>query len=397
MRGILGLAVLAASFLAAASASPDPSHPGGGAVVRATLPNGLRVVVVHNRLAPVVTTEVNYLVGSNEAPPGFPGMAHAQEHMMFRGSRELSPAQLAYISAAMGGEFDAATQQTVTQYIFTVAAEDLDVALQIDAIRMRGVLDTEAAWRQERGAIEQEVAQDLSNPQYVLYARLLAALFAGTPYAHDALGTRESFEKTTGAMLKKFYETWYAPNNAILVIVGDVEPEPTVTKIRQLFGAIAPKKLPRRPHVLGGGFYATRLYRDLRETAGLVYAVDSTLDKDRTRGLYIVEYGCDPANVARARGIIVQELRTMQADAVPADELRQAKGVIRRIPLSESSLDRIARGLVSRATVGLPLDEPTRAARRYLALTAADVKAAFARWIRPEDFVQVVEGGPNPR
>ena len=143
-------------------------------MLRATLDNGLRVVIVRNTLAPVVTTIVNYLVGSNEAPEGFPGMAHAQEHMMFRGSPGLSANQLADIIAAMGGMFNADTQQTVTQYFLTAPAEDLDVALHIEAIRMRGVLDSEKLWEQERGAIEQEVAQDLSSPEYVFYTKLLA-------------------------------------------------------------------------------------------------------------------------------------------------------------------------------------------------------------------------------
>src|SRR5438093_12169580 len=147
-----------------------------------TLDNGLRVVIVKNSLAPVVTISVTYLAGANETPPGFPGMAHALEHMMFRGSPDLSAAQLAYVSAALGGDFDATTQQTVTQYVFTVAAQDLDVALRIEAIRMRDVLNADDAWRQERGAIEQEVAQNLSNPQYQLYTKLLEALFEGTPY-----------------------------------------------------------------------------------------------------------------------------------------------------------------------------------------------------------------------
>jgi zinc protease len=84
------------------------------------------------------------------------------------------------------------------------------------------------------GAIEQEVAQNLSNPQYLLYTKLLARLFEGTPYAHDALGTKASFDRTTGAMLKKFGDTWYAPNNAILVVVGDVQPDAALARIKPL-------------------------------------------------------------------------------------------------------------------------------------------------------------------
>ncbi|HTF91620.1 MAG TPA: pitrilysin family protein [Verrucomicrobiae bacterium] len=218
-------------------------------VTRATLKNGLRVVIVRNSLAPVITTQVNYIVGANEAPAGFPGTAHALEHMMFRGSPGLSAAQLSSLIAAMGGNFNANTQQIVTQYFFTVPKTDLETALHIEAIRMRDVLATEALWRQERGAIEQEVAQDLSNPQYLVYSRLLAQMFAGTPYEHDALGTRPSFQKTTGAMLKNFHRQWYAPNNAILVIVGDVEPAAALATVKRLFEPIAARTLPERPKI----------------------------------------------------------------------------------------------------------------------------------------------------
>src|SRR5579871_795111 len=169
--------------------------------------------------------------------------------MMFRGSPGLTADQLSAISAAMGGNFDADTQQTVTQYFFTVPSDDLDVALHVESLRMEGVLDTDALWNQERGAIEQEVAQDLSNPKYVFYTKLLAAMFAGTPLAHDALGTRASFNKTTGAMLKQFYDAWYAPNNAILVIVGDVDPKKTLAEVKNLFSDIPSKTLPARPEI----------------------------------------------------------------------------------------------------------------------------------------------------
>ena len=243
---VLGLA----ACLLPASARPDGGgQPQAETVLRATLPNGLRVIAVQSRLAPVVTTVVNYLVGSDEAPEGFPGMAHAQEHMMFRGSSELSAAQLADITAAMGGRFDADTQQTITQYFFTVPAEDLDLALHVEAIRMRSVLDSEALWDKERGAIEQEVAQDLSNPEYLFYEKTLASLFEGSPRAHSALGTRPSFDKTTGTMLQAFHESWYAPNNAVLVIVGDVDPAEAIAKARELFGAIPARDVPEKPKI----------------------------------------------------------------------------------------------------------------------------------------------------
>jgi zinc protease len=229
------------------------SAKGGGdeqqGVTRVTLANGLRVVIVPNPMAPVVTTTVNYLVGSNEAPPGFPGMAHAMEHMMFRGSPGLSADQLSAIAAGVGGKFNATTRQTLTQYFYTVPAADLNVILHVEALRMRDILSSKPLWKQERGAIEQEVAADLSNPQYVLFTKVLNHMYEGTPYAHDALGTRPSFDRTTAAMLHKFHAEWYAPNNAILVIGGAVDPKQVLTEVKSLFGKIPSKKLPPRPSI----------------------------------------------------------------------------------------------------------------------------------------------------
>ena len=187
MPKILALSTAALLLLACflQAASKETTGPEQG-VLRATLQNGLKVVIVRNALAPVVTTMVNYLVGSVEAPPGFPGMAHAQEHMMFRGSPGLSADQLAAIIAAMGGKFNADTQQTITQYFLTVPSADLDVALRIEAIRMRGVLDSEKLWAQERGAIEQEVAQDYSSPEFIFYTKLLAGHVQGDALRREA-------------------------------------------------------------------------------------------------------------------------------------------------------------------------------------------------------------------
>ena len=242
---VTGLALLALSATAFAAAADSTNEPN---VTRATLTNGLRVIIVQNPLAPVATTVINYLVGSDECPPGFPGSAHATEHMMFRGSPGLSADQLAAVTAGLGGDFNADTQQSLTQYFFTVPAENLDVALRIESLRMRGILDTKGLWEKERGAIEQEVAQDLSNPEYVFYMKLLQSMFKGTPYEHDALGTRPSFDATTGTALKQFHASWYVPNNAVLIIAGDVQPAKVLQQVNEFFGGIPSMALPARPN-----------------------------------------------------------------------------------------------------------------------------------------------------
>jgi zinc protease len=233
------LSFAAAPFVQAADAPPT----------RATLPNGMRVVIIRNTLAPVVTVEANFMVGGNETPDGFPGMAHAQEHMAFRGCKGMSADQTSAIFALMGGDNNADTQQNITQYFETVPSADVDVALQAEAACMRRIDDSQAEWDRERGAIEQEVARDLSNPTQKFVDRLNQDMFAGTPYAHDALGTRSSFDKTTGPMLKEFADKWYTPSNMILVVVGDVEPTATLEKIRQFYGDVPSHPLPPHPAI----------------------------------------------------------------------------------------------------------------------------------------------------
>ena len=242
-------AATVALSLVLGGAASGTSDPGGDAHLETTLDNGMRVVIVRNSLAPVVTVEMNFMVGGNETPAGFPGMAHAEEHMAFRGCAGMSADQTAAIYAELGGQNNADTQQNITQYFATVPASDLDIALKAQAACLQGVDDSPAEWAEERGAIEQEVARDLSNPTYKFINRLNQDMFAGTPYAHDPLGTKASFDATTGEMLQSFHRTWYAPGNAILIIVGDVDPSDAMAKVRQMFGGIPNHAVPAHPAV----------------------------------------------------------------------------------------------------------------------------------------------------
>lgn len=230
-----------------APAAPATNPSAADGVLRATLPNGLRVVIVPDRLAPAVTTELTYLAGAIDTSADFPGTAHALEHMMFRGSEGLDKDQFYELSARLGGQYNASTGDTATRYTFTVPASDLNLVLRIEALRMRAPLLTQADWDQERGAIEQEVAGDLSNPIYDYTTRIRAALYDGTPYQHDGLGTRPSFDRTDATMLRNFYATWYAPNNAILVIAGDVNPAKALAEVKAQFDAIPSHPVPDHP------------------------------------------------------------------------------------------------------------------------------------------------------
>jgi len=322
---IAGVAVISiASAQTQASAAP-------AMLARATLPNGLRVIAVRDSLAPVVSVVMNYLVGSQDDPADVPGMAHAQEHMMFRGSTGVSGAQLASMAAAMGGDLNGMTQTTATQYLFTVPANALDIVLHIEADRMRGVVDAQTDWVKERGAIEQEVSSDVSNPIYRARQALIGNMFAGTPYAQPGVGTREAFDALTSAGLKGYYDTWYRPNNAVLVVVGDIDPDSVVADATTLFAGIRSAPVPPHPSF---ALLAPKL-------------ADLAFDTDLPYGIALVAYrfpGSDSPDFAAARVLadVISDERSPFFAGLPFDKVYNASFLIDDMP--KASLG-IAEGL----------------------------------------------------
>ncbi|MCQ8279334.1 insulinase family protein [Acetobacteraceae bacterium KSS8] len=401
------------------------------AALRETLPNGLRVVIVPDRLAPVVTTEINYLAGSNDAPAGFPGTAHATEHMMFRGSKGLDKDQLAEIGAKLGGEYNADTTETVTQYFYTAPADDLGVVLRIEALRMNGLSLNEADWDKERGAIEQEVSRDLSSPAYKYLSQLQAIMFAGTPYAHDALGTRPSFDKTDAKLLRHFYETWYAPNNAILVIAGDVDPQAALSQVKQAFGALPRKTLPghaafalapvkaetlnlptdypygiatiayRMPGSTAKDFAAADILGDvLSSERGAFYGLVPSGDALAAQFLYRPKpaVGFGVAFTAFPRGgdadALLAKMRAVMADVVkngvPADLVEAAKRrEVAQIAERNDSISGLAQSW-SNVLAFQGLDSPDALADAYRAVTVADVDRVAREVLNPDHAITAV-------
>ncbi|HET9095380.1 MAG TPA: pitrilysin family protein [Candidatus Baltobacteraceae bacterium] len=252
-------------------------------VTRATLKNGLQVVVVHDPLAPVVSTMLNYRAGSNEQQ--YPGEAHALEHMMFRGTPGVSQTQLFEISQLMGGDYNADTQAEVTQYFFSVPAQYLNVALRVEADRAKHLTLAQSGWLAESGAIKQEVTQDDSVPLNKLFLRtILPSIFKGTPYAKDGLGTLYSFNhQINAAVLRKFYSTWYHPNNAVYVIAGNVDGPSTIKLVEKYFGSIPASKLPQAQKVALQPLKAATYHVDSDQPYSLIalaYRLPGWKDKD---------------------------------------------------------------------------------------------------------------------
>lgn len=398
-------------------------------VLKATLANGLRVVIVRNTLAPVVSTDLAYLVGSRDDPPNVPGMAHAQEHMMFRGTKNLSTSQLGTIATALGGNFNAETSDTLTQFEFTVPAPDLDAVFRIESDRMRDVLDEQSQWENERGAIEQEVLRDESTPGGDFFRDAQAFAFAGTPYARQGVGTLASFNRLTGPELKKFYDRWYAPNNAVLVIAGDVDENAVLAQVRSHFETIPKRTIPahvlahlkpleqtlirrpttlayplaalafRFPGVRSPDFLASYLLQQVlgAERGPLASLVDSgeALDAEWISSPYVPEGQLGMATAALAPSASPYEMtkrleavvRDYAAHGIPAELFETTKRhAIVSQELGRNSISSLASDWAT--TIALD-DEPSIAREQELlaAVTLADVNRAAKRYLDPNHAI----------
>lgn len=432
---MLGIGLLAGAPTAQAS-SPAGGVPANDHVLRATLPNGLRVVIVRDTLAPMVTTQITYLAGSYEAPKGFPGTAHALEHMMFRDSKGMTGAQLNEMTGKMGAENNAFTTNDATQFFFVAPAQYLGMLLHIEAIRMRGAQLTDKGWDLEKGAIEQEVSRDISDPGYLAFQQVERTLYAGTGYAADALGSRPTFDKTDGKILQGFYDKWYVPNNAILVIAGDVDPHATLAKVKQLFGPIAKGKVPERmplrlkpfkpqtiakstPDATGSVQYMFRMpgqqSRDyaamqvlldvlnnsrsaLSDLAaqGKVLSADAGMQPFAHGGIGYVEVGFPKGGDSKqAQGYLDGVIADLLKNGVPADLVRAAQQQEKaQFEFSKNSPMQLAESW-SQALAWQGLDSPRQALDRILAVTPQDVDRIARKYLEPDQRMTVVLT-PNP-
>jgi zinc protease len=404
-----------------------------------TLPNGLRLIVKTDHTSPTVTVVGTVKNNADlQTPKGKEGVSDVLDGLYSYGTQTLD--RLAFQKAlddiaaneSAGYEFSVQVlKDNFSRGVELLADNELHPALPAEAFTV------------VKDQTTQFVAGNLKSPGYRTSRALdLALLPANDPVLREV--TPATLGTVTLDDVKQFHAATVRPDLTTIVVIGDTTPDEAKAVITKWFGAWkaeGPKPdttLPAIPvnkasaanvpdpqavqdsvilaqqlnlnrfdpdyyplqlgnHVLGGGFYATRLYHDLRQVAGYVYNVDVSMEASKTRASYTVTYGCDPQNVSKARALVQRDLEQMRTQDVSADELHLAKAMLlRSIPLGESSEEGVAQGLLRRAVIGLPLDEPIVAAKKYYELDAGQIKAAFARHLRLDDLVQVVRG-PAPQ
>jgi len=364
----VGLTLLIAFFLFTPLSRAGLSEQ----VFETALPNGLKVILLENHKAPLVTFQVWYRVGSRNEEWGKTGLSHMLEHMMFKGTKKIGPEEFSRIIQENGGNDNAFTSRDYTAYFENISADRVQVALDLESDRMQNLTLQEEDFRTERMVVmEERRLRTEDNPQAYLQEQVEATAFQIQPYHWPIIGWMEDIARFTLEDLKSYYRTHYNPINAILVVVGDYKKEELLPKIEKAFGSypkgLAPhqdrekdppqtgerrifvKKEAQLPYLVMGyhvpnlrepdsyvleviatilsGGKSSRLYKSLVREKRLVLSADadhSLLSRDPS--LFYLSADLLPGKeVAQVEKALDQEVERLQREPVEEGELQKAK------------------------------------------------------------------------
>lgn len=407
-----------------------------------TLANGLQVVVVENHRAPVVTHMVWYKVGAADEPPGKSGIAHFLEHLMFKGTSNTAEGVFSREVARVGGNENAFTTQDYTAYFQTVSVENLELVMRLEADRMANLQLDDSKVLPERDVILEERRQRIDNdPGSQLSETSRAALFLNHPYRLPTIGWAHEIRGLGTEDAIDFYRRWYAPNNAVLVIVGDVTLEQVRPLAEKYYGPIAARDVPARlrlqeppviaprqvtlespqvqqpswsrsyvapsyhsgatehayalellAEILGGG-PTSRLYRHLVVEQGVATAIGAWYSPDAV-DLGTFGIGASPqpgADVPALQAAIDAELAAVLADGVSEAELAAAKTLLAADAVkARDSLSNPARSIGTTLATGGTLEDVEAWPDRIAAVTVEEVNAAARYLLKPEASVTAI-------
>ncbi len=215
-----------------------------GDVHEFTLENGLELIVKEDHRAPVVVSQVWYKVGASYEPEGKTGLSHILEHMMFKGTKKHPPGQFSRIMAANGASENAFTGSDYTAYFQTIEKSRLPLSFELEADRMVNVVFIDEEFQKERKVVlEERRTRTEDKPISLMYEHFIATAYQNSPYHHPVIGWMSDIKNCTVEDLKAWYKRWYAPNNATVVVVGDVDPQAVFALAKKYFGPLKPSKI----------------------------------------------------------------------------------------------------------------------------------------------------------
>ncbi len=223
-----------------------PAYSDMGKVSEYKLPNGLKLIIKEDHRAPVVVSQIWYKVGASYEPDGISGISHALEHMMFRGTKKYGPGVLKKIIADNGGAINAMTDYDYTMYYEVLAADKLPIAFELEADRMHGLLLDRRLFEKELQVILEEWRmRTQDDPQAKAYERFAAVAYVSSPYRRPVIGWHSDIQHLTAQDLRQWYQTWYAADNAIIVVVGDVKPRQVYRLAKKYFAPLKVNTIPQ--------------------------------------------------------------------------------------------------------------------------------------------------------
>ena len=452
------LAILA--FAAAAFAQQAPSTLPKIKFTDTKLDNGLRVIVSEDHYAPVYAIAVAYKVGSKDERRGRTGFAHLFEHMMFKGSENVGMGELDFLIYTNGGNSNGTTNTDRTSYYEVLPKNQVDLGLYLEADRMRGLVITPENLENQRQAVKEERRLNGDNVAYGNTSEKLGELvYDNFAYHHSVIGSMEDLDAASVDDVKQFFKTYYAPNNAVLALVGDLDTKDTLAKVKKYFGNI-PRQTPPVPADLteparneerhgerrgtlddplarltridiayrippsstpdaralaaaaqilgggggfggrgggGGGGNNSRLYLKLVQEKELVTNVSCNTDRRVGPGTFHISATLRPGKTPEeVEGLIGEEIARLLSEPVTAKELARVKINVRRGAESRLTALSRAQALADAAAVFDDPDKVNTDSDLQLAVTAADIqRAAKAHLLTANRVVFVTNPAPG--
>jgi zinc protease len=401
------------------------------------LDNGMEVVVIPDRRAPIVTHMVWYKIGSADEQPGKSGIAHFFEHLMFKATSNHPAGEFDRAVSAIGGSNNAFTSYDYTVFHETVAPEALEQMMGFEADRMRNlVLNDEVIATERDVVLEERRSRVDSDPDALLDEEVSATLYQNQPYRIPVIGWMQEIEKLNRADAKAFYDSYYTPNNAVLVVAGDVEPDTVKAMAERTYGKVArgpnlaPRVRPSEPEqntrrtvtltdarvsvpsfstqwvvpsyhtakpgeaealdllaeILGGG-PRSRLYQELVVKKGIAASAGASFSGTMLDDTSFAVYGAPrgSATLAEVEAAVASEVSRIALDGVSPEELEQAKSrFVRSMIFARDRQSSMANIYGSTLATGGTVEDVEQWPDRIRSVTALDVKAAAGHYLAPE-------------